>query len=115
MANHAELTRDELIVRNEALQAQCDQLIYILRHVIPEQSGAFFVSSAGGERDENNLPEAIWVCPAFGANFSVLYRREGPRSERVAFEAKDAASLKFDVPPLSTDDGSTKDRQGDGE
>ncbi|WP_167767193.1 hypothetical protein [Jannaschia formosa] len=99
MADPNDLTRDELIARTVELQARCDQLIRILRHLLPERSGLFFICGEGGEQDEHGLPEAVEICPTYGADWSVLYRREGPRSERVPFEAVDAGSLEFDVPP----------------
>ena len=44
-----------------------------LMHEYPEKSGRYFISGESGDKDRNGLPEAISVCPAYGADFTVTY------------------------------------------
>jgi hypothetical protein len=61
---------------------RADKLAQILRHAYPERSGSFFISGAGPIGDDG-LPETVSICPAFGADWSVIYRRtdKGVRPE----------------------------------
>ena len=45
------------------------------RHAKPEMTGAYFISGEGGNKDSNCLPEHIWVCPAYGCDWSQRYVR----------------------------------------
>jgi hypothetical protein len=99
MSDSMDLTRDELIEHVEELQARCEQLIRILRHLLPDRSEMFFICGEAGQQDEDGLPEAIQVCPTYGADWSALYRREGPQSGRVAVEQNGDGSLTPDASP----------------
>jgi hypothetical protein len=104
MTDPANLTRDELIARNEELQARCDQLVRILGHLLPDRSGTFFICGKGGTSDEHGLPKAIQVCPRYGVDWSVFYQRVESRAERVAVEVQaDGAALPSEDEGL--DDG----------
>jgi hypothetical protein len=43
------------------------------RHAKPEMTGAYFISGESGYKDDNLLPEYIWVCPAYGCGWSQRY------------------------------------------
>jgi hypothetical protein len=45
------------------------------RHAKPEMTGVYFISGDGGNKDNNCLPEHIWVCPAYGCDWSQRYVR----------------------------------------
>jgi hypothetical protein len=35
----------------------------------------YFICGEGGEKDRNNLPERIHICPAFGCDWFQMYER----------------------------------------
>ena len=45
------------------------------KHAKPEMTGAYFISGEGGSKDDNLLPEYIWICPAYGCDWSQRYER----------------------------------------
>lgn len=49
----------------------------IIKHeVLAEKlGGIYFISGEGGEKDKNNLPERIHICPAYGADWFQIYER----------------------------------------
>lgn len=48
----------------------------IVKHQLPEQlSGVYFICGEGGEKDSLGLPDRILVCPAFGADITVIYKK----------------------------------------
>ena len=42
----------------------------------PERTGAIFITSVGGERDETGFPDRIGVCIEFGSNIVATYERK---------------------------------------
>jgi hypothetical protein len=60
----------------EELKKLNEKLSKIVKHIYAEQlPGVFFICGEAGERDPNGLPEKILVCPAYGADWSVVYTR----------------------------------------
>ena len=61
-------------------QKEYDELIKYkdsLRRILTVEHGdTFFISGVGGETDKNGLPDAIWICPAMGVDWSVIYKKE---------------------------------------
>jgi hypothetical protein len=45
------------------------------KHTKPEMTGAYFISGESGNKDSNYLPDHIWVCPAYGCDWSQRYVR----------------------------------------
>ena len=45
------------------------------RHAKPEITGEYFLTGGYGERDANQLPQYVRICPAYGANFEVIYEK----------------------------------------
>lgn len=44
--------------------------------VLAEKLGdIYFICGEGGEKDKNNLPERIHVCPAYGVDWFQIYVR----------------------------------------
>jgi hypothetical protein len=48
----------------------------ILKHLLAERTGYYFICGEGGEKDENGLPEVISICPTYGADWVVTYERK---------------------------------------
>jgi hypothetical protein len=46
-----------------------------LKTSYPENSGHYFISGEGGVKDDNGLPERLHVCPAYGADWIMIYNR----------------------------------------
>lgn len=40
-----------------------------------DKSGNYFICSEAGEKDNNNLPQQIHVCPAYGCDWFQIYER----------------------------------------
>lgn len=64
----------------EAYEGELKQLrrIYnIVKHeLIAEKMGnIFFICGEGGEKDKNNLPERIHICPAYGVDWFQVYEK----------------------------------------
>lgn len=53
---------------------RCFQLV---KHTgLAEQMGnIYFICGEGGEKDKNNLPKQIHVCPAYGVDWFQIYER----------------------------------------
>jgi hypothetical protein len=46
-----------------------------LKTMYPEKSGSYFICGEGGVKDDNGLPERLHICPAYGADWMMLYTR----------------------------------------
>jgi hypothetical protein len=64
----------------EKLQAENEKLKTIIRHLLPKESGAYFICGGSAELDDDGLPKAILVCPIFGAEGSAIYTQTSPYS-----------------------------------
>ena len=64
--------------RIEALSAKLKVLekteLY-LKTMYPEKSGSYFICGEGGVKDENGLPDRIHICPSYGADWMMTYKR----------------------------------------
>lgn len=48
----------------------------IKHNLLAEQmEGIYFICGEGGEKDKNNLPKQIHVCPAYGVDWFRVYER----------------------------------------
>lgn len=49
----------------------------LIKHeLLHEQMGdIYFICGEGGEKDRNNLPKQIHVCPAYGVDWFQVYER----------------------------------------
>jgi hypothetical protein len=73
---------DEQIVEKDAeierLKEKCNTQAMILRRLSPDKfPDTYFIHSGVGEKDQNNMPEKLLVCPAYGVDFSYVYERTG--------------------------------------
>lgn len=46
-----------------------------LKTMYPEKSGHYFICGEGGVKDENGLPDRIHICPTYGADWMMTYKR----------------------------------------
>ena len=53
------------------------KLYAMLKHeVLAEKLGnIYFICGEGGEKDKNNLPKQIHICPAYGCDWFHVYER----------------------------------------
>ena len=51
----------------------------LIKHtILAEKFGdIYFISGELGEKDANNMPQKIMVCPAYGVDFSYVYEYTG--------------------------------------
>jgi hypothetical protein len=47
------------------------------RHAHPEMTGAYFLSGGHGEKDDNQLPRFVEICPAYGCGWVKIYEDTG--------------------------------------
>ena len=47
----------------------------ILAKIFPEKSGNYFICGESSEKDSLGLPETIIVCPFYGSDATVVYRK----------------------------------------
>ncbi len=57
-----------------AMLRKCYSLV---KHtVLTEKMGnIYFICGEGGEKDKNNLPQRIHICPAYGVDWFQVYER----------------------------------------
>lgn len=71
----AELCSDALS-EIRRLKVKCDMQAKILQSLRPEHyPGIYFIHADLGEKDENGMPEKLYVVPAYGVDFSYEYVR----------------------------------------
>jgi hypothetical protein len=69
-------TKAELEAEVERLKAKCDKQALMLRRLFPDQSpDTYFICGDGGEKDSNGLPDFVLICPAYGCDWSIMYRK----------------------------------------
>jgi hypothetical protein len=69
---------DEAAKQLERLVVKCDRQANILRHTYAETLGnIYFICGEIGEKDEAGLPNYIIVCPAYGADWTMTYKKDG--------------------------------------
>lgn len=88
---HPQYDCDVLVVENERRIAQLEKenadLCRALelyerernrfKHTKPEMTGAYFLSGGHGTKDDNELPQFVEVCPAYGCAWTMIYERTG--------------------------------------
>jgi hypothetical protein len=61
-------TKEELIEENTRLRK-------VLSTSFPERSGDIFICGSSKDVSSDGLPESVMICPAYGADYFVVYRR----------------------------------------
>ena len=53
------------------------KLYELIKHIdLAEKLGdIYFICGEGGEKDKNNLPERIHICPAYGVDWFQIYEK----------------------------------------
>ena len=88
MKTEVEILQEEIeswkeIVRNENLMTQkykdgYDAAMRIVKSTYPDKfPDNYFICGELGEKDVNNMPQKIMVCPAYGVDFSYVYEYTG--------------------------------------
>lgn len=54
----------------------------LIKHdVLADKLGnVYFICGEGGEKDDNNLPDKIFICPAYGVDWFQVYEKTGTTS-----------------------------------
>jgi len=47
------------------------------KHAKPEMTGAYFLAGGHGPKDDNQMPQFIEVCPAYGVGWVMIYEDTG--------------------------------------
>lgn len=69
MSTYAHLSRDEL-------EEHTARLAKIVKHVLADNTGAYFICGEAGEKDSMGLPAGILVCPSYGLDGFAYYKME---------------------------------------
>lgn len=60
----------------ERLRGKCDGQAMILRRLSPDKHpDTYFISGESGDKDQNGMPKCIWVVPAYGLDWHMVYER----------------------------------------
>ena len=78
---------DELLDRIKMLEAENEKLRNALdiyqrerdryKHATPEMSGLYFLTGGHGPKDDNQMPQFVEICPAYGAGWVMIYEDTG--------------------------------------
>ena len=47
------------------------------KHAKPEMTGAFFLAGGHGPLDDNQMPQFVEICPAYGVGWTMVYEDTG--------------------------------------
>jgi hypothetical protein len=47
------------------------------KHNKPEMTGAYFLSGGHGLKDDNQMPQFVEICPAYGCGWTMIYEDSG--------------------------------------
>jgi hypothetical protein len=47
------------------------------KHAKPEMTGAYFLAGGHGPKDDNQMPQFVEICPAYGAGWVMIYEDTG--------------------------------------
>ena len=74
--NVSDETAKEAIDEIERLVEKANRQATILQSLTPERHpDILFITGVSGNKDSNNMPEKLLVCPAYGCDFSYVYER----------------------------------------
>ena len=71
---------DELQAENEKLRKALE--IYErernrFKHAKPEMTGEYFLAGGHGPKDDNQMPQFVEICPAYGVGWVMIYEDTG--------------------------------------
>ena len=69
-----------MMLEKEAYEGELEMLrkcFKLVKHTgLAEKMGnIYFICGEGGQRDKNNLPERIHICPAYGVDWFQVYEK----------------------------------------
>ena len=47
------------------------------KHTKPEMNGEYFLSGGHGLKDDNQMPQFVEICPAYGCGWTMIYEDSG--------------------------------------
>jgi len=60
----------------ERLRDKCDKQARIIQQAYPEYCpDVYFITGHAGNEDSNGMPEEIYVCPSYGVDWIMVYKR----------------------------------------
>lgn len=59
----------------EYVMALLDQHRVILKHILADRTGVYFICGESGDKDKLGLPEKIMICPAYGLEGMAVYTK----------------------------------------
>ena len=68
--------RKKYIEHIELLQEENAFMKKVLKHVFPENSEAYYLCGENGDKNELGLQEEVVICPAYGKQELVRYKRQ---------------------------------------
>jgi hypothetical protein len=68
--------RAKFIKHIELLQEENAFMKKVLKHVFPEKTDAYYLCGEHGDKNELGLPEEVMICPAYGKQELVKYKRQ---------------------------------------
>ena len=57
------------------LEKEIDLLRDIIRHLLADRTGVYFICGESGDKDTTGLPERIFVCPSYGMQGMAVYAK----------------------------------------
>jgi len=67
----AQLFKDEETIKQ--LTEELNKYKKIVHAIFPDKFQSYFICGESGEKDSNDLPESIHVCPAYGCDWFQIY------------------------------------------
>ena len=67
-------------MKTEAYEGELDMLrrcYSLVKHtaLAEKMEGIYFICGEGGEKDKNGLPDRIYICPTYGADWFQVYEK----------------------------------------
>lgn len=69
------ITKDEYITFLEKKISILEKADFFIKTSYAELSGYYFICGESGTKDDNGLPERIFVCPSHGVDWMMTYQR----------------------------------------
>lgn len=67
-----ELETEEFVGELAALRDFKEMVLHLLPDIF---AGTYFICGEAGAKDQYNLPDAVYITPAYGIDWSVKYER----------------------------------------
>lgn len=64
-------------LRQQKQELERYRKIFLHSFAAEKMGGIYFICGELGEKDINNMPKKIMVCPAYGVDFSYVYEYTG--------------------------------------